>query len=384
MSTLKLNDILEEFEQRLGNQAEPEILTLTEKMGFVSQRTRFNKRLAVADTSNYKVVGLNDIAFNPYLLWAGAVAQNTGWDKAIISPLYPTFRVRAGCHPRFANHLLCGGFLRSHFDSISFGSVQRKRRASVRAFLDLPIPRVPSFAEQERIVKLLDEADELRSLRSQADRRTAEFIPALFHEMFDSTKTVKALKELADVVSGVAKGRKFNREQPVTVPYVRVANVQAGYLDLTELKTIEALPTEVEVLSLKKGDVLLTEGGDFDKLGRGAMLDRDLPNCILQNHVFRVRCNLSQLLPECFSSFLLTQNARSYFRRCSKKTSNLASINMRQLRALPVPVPPLLLQREFAQRVKEIRELESSQAQSRACLETLFTSLLDKAFKGKL
>ena len=243
---------------------------------------------------------------------------------------------------------------------------------------------VPPLAQQERIVKLLDEADTLRKLRSQADRRTAEFILALFDQMFGSTKQIRPLNELADVVSGVAKGRKFNGEQPMTVPYVRVANVQAGYLDLSELKTIEALPNEVEELSLKKGDVLLTEGGDIDKLGRGAMLDRDLPGCIHQNHVFRVRCGRSKLLPEYFASYLLSAEARYYFRRCAKKTSNLASINMGQLRALPVPVPSLPLQDEFAERVKEIRELESAQTRSRARLDALFASLLDKAFKGDL
>jgi len=160
--------------------------------------------------------------------------------------------------------------------------------------------------------------------------------------------------------------------------------VQDGYLDLSELKIIEALPSEVQELSLKKGDVLLTEGGDFDKLGRGAMLDRDLPNCIHQNHVFRVRCDCSQMIPEYFASFLLASDARIYFRRCAKKTSNLASINMSQLRALPVPVATLLQQKVFAERVKEIRALESTQAQSRARLDALFASLLDKAFKGEL
>jgi type I restriction enzyme S subunit len=149
---------------------------------------------------------------------------------------------------------------------------------------------VPPLAEQGRIVKLLDEADELRKLRAQADRRTADLIPAIFHEMFGENAKkphvrVK-LEQIAEVVSGVAKGRKFNGRLPIEVPYLRVANVQAGHLDLSEIKTIQALPEEVEELALRKGDVLLTEGGDFDKLGRGAMLEQDLPNCIHQNHVF--------------------------------------------------------------------------------------------------
>ena len=99
-----------------------------------------------------------------------------------------------------------------------------------------PIP-VPPLAEQERLVRLLDEADELRKLRAQADRRTDALISSLFHEMFG--KYAKKLhyhvrlERIAEVVSGVAKGRNFNGRQPVEVPYLRVANVQAGYLDLS-------------------------------------------------------------------------------------------------------------------------------------------------------
>jgi len=247
---------------------------------------------------------------------------------------------------------------------------------------------VPPLAEQERIVKLLDEADDLRKLRAQADRRAAALIPALFHEMFgENVKKARErvkLEQIAEVVSGVAKGRKFNGRQPVEVPYLRVANVQAGYLDLAEIKTIQALPEEVEELALRKGDVLLTEGGDFDKLGRGAMLDQDLPNCIHQNHVFRVRVEQSKLEPVYFAKFLLTAEARGYFLGCAKRTTNLASINMTQLRALPVPIPPLLLQKEFAVRVAEIREMESAQSASRKRLDDLFQSMLHRAFEGEL
>jgi type I restriction enzyme S subunit len=253
------------------------------------------------------------------------------------------------------------------------------------ATVPVEFPRLP---EQEQIVKLLDEADELRKLRAQADRRTAALIPALFHEMFgENTKKPLArvrLEQIAEVVSGVAKGRKFNGCQPVEVPYLRVANVQAGYLDLSEIKTIQALPEEVEELALRKGDVLLTEGGDFDKLGRGAMLDQDLPNCIHQNHVFRVRVERSKLDPVYFAKFLLTREARGYFLGCAKRTTNLASINMTQLRALPVLLPPLPLQKEFAARVSEIRAMQAEQAASRRRLDELFQSMLHRAFNGEL
>ncbi|MGB8644757.1 MAG: restriction endonuclease subunit S [Anaerolineae bacterium] len=130
--------------------------------------------------------------------------------------------------------------------------------------------------------------------------------------------------------------------------------------------------------------MLLTEGGDFDKLGRGAMLEQDLPNCIHQNHVFRVRTHQDKLIPVFFAKYLLGGNAKAYFLRAAKKTTNLASINMTQLRGLPIPIPPLPLQQEFAARVAEVQAMQDKQAQSRRRLDDLFQSLLHRAFSGEL
>ncbi len=107
----------------------PPVLTLTEKKGFVLQSDRFKKRLATEDTSKYKVVRRNDIAFNPYLLWAGAVAQNTIIDEGVISPLYPTFRIRDGYDARYVARLLLSEKMIAKYDSIAFGSVPRRRRS---------------------------------------------------------------------------------------------------------------------------------------------------------------------------------------------------------------------------------------------------------------
>jgi type I restriction enzyme S subunit len=288
-------------------------------------------------------------------------------------------------HPKFAaNFLRSPAVLNVASNAMAGANLPRIR---LDLLLAIPIP-IPPLAEQERIVKLLDDADELRKLRAQADHRAADLVPALFHEMFgngqkQAFKRIR-LEESAEVASGVTKGRNFQGRQPIEVPYLRVANVQDGHLDLSEIKTIQALPEDLKALALKKGDVLLTEGGDFDKLGRGAMLEQDLPNCIHQNHVFRVRVNQLELNPVFFAKYLMTPDAKGYFLGCAKRTTNLASINMRQLRALPVPIPPLPLQNEFAKRVTEIRELETAQAASRQRLEALFQSLLHRAFNGEL
>jgi type I restriction enzyme, S subunit len=96
------------------------------------------------------------------------------------------------------------------------------------------------------------------------------------------------------------------------------ACVQDGYLDLSEIKTIRALPKDVEALRLQPGDVVMTEGGDFDKLGRGAIWPEGLLDCIHQNHIFRVRLNQLKLKPRFFAALLQSGFAKDYFLRCSK------------------------------------------------------------------
>lgn len=155
------------------------------------------------------------------------------------------------------------------------------------------------------------------------------------------------LESMADVVSGITKGRKTKSEDLTEVPYMAVSNVKDGYIDWTTVKTIEATQQEIEQYRLLADDVLMTEGGDPDKVGRGAIIKEPLENCIHQNHIFRVRLDESVMLPEFFAEYLQHQRSKRYFLGCAKQTTGIASINMTQLRALPVLMPPLSKQEEF-------------------------------------
>ena len=202
----------------------------------------------------------------------------------------------------------------------------------------LSIP-LPPLGEQERIVKLLDEADALRKLRAEADRRLGELVPALFYEMFGTTTLPYVpLADVAEVVSGVAKGGRKSSGL-VEIPYLRVANVQDGHLVLDEVKTITVSEEEGQRYLLKHGDVLLTEGGDPDKLGRGTVWRGEVPDCIHQNHIFRVRPTASARA-EYLSAIIASERGKRYFLRAAKQTTGIATINMTQLKAFPVLVPP--------------------------------------------
>ena len=149
---------------------------------------------------------------------------------------------------------------------------------------------------------------------------------------------VTRLKFVADVRTGVAKGRDLAGQPTITVPYVRVANVQDGYLDLKDVADIEISPVELDRYRLEPGDVLMNEGGDNDKLGRGHIWRGEISPCIHQNHVFAVRP--FGVESEWLNWANSTEYARQFFFSRAKQSTNLASISSSNLRELPIPCPP--------------------------------------------
>jgi len=115
--------------------------------------------------------------------------------------------------------------------------------------------------------------------------------------------------------------------------------VQDGYLNLTEMKTVRVLKDEAHRFLLQPGDVLMTEGGDFDKLGRGTVWTGQISPCLHQNHIFRVRTNSHYLYPEYLALVSRSSYGKHFFLLSSKQSTNLASINSTQLKAFPIPCP---------------------------------------------
>jgi type I restriction enzyme S subunit len=196
------------------------------------------------------------------------------------------------------------------------------------------------------------------------------------------------MDEIADTIGGVTKGRNLTGKATIMLPYLRVANVQRGRLDLDVMKEIEIFASEVGKYRLQDGDVVLTEGGDWDKLGRSAIWRNQIPDCIHQNHIFRARVKSSDVLPEWLMYYTNSEPGQYYFKEAAKQTTNLASINLTQLRACPIPLPPLEEQRHIVadaeRRLESARAVESAAEVGLKRARRLQQAVLRSAFEGRL
>nr|WP_275689481.1 restriction endonuclease subunit S [Nitrosomonas oligotropha] len=193
------------------------------------------------------------------------------------------------------------------------------------------------------------------------------------------------LDEIADIHSGITKGRKIREQVLTEIPYMRVANVQDGYIQLDDVATIAISDEEKERYLLMKHDILLTEGGDPDKLGRGAVWQAQIDPCIHQNHIFRVRIrNDEEFMPHYLSTLIGSQYGKRYFLIAAKQTTGIATINKTQLKEFPVLVPSIQLQKKFSNIVEKIEFQSQKITGNRLMMEKLFVSLTQRAFRGEL
>ena len=287
--------------------------------------------------------------------------------------------------------------------SIDIPNMGYRRHFSL--FSQFAIP-VPPFEEQCRIVDRiesiftkLDEAKE--KAQAVVDgfelRKSAILYKAFTGELtkqwrksrgisIESWRTVPLI-EISTLQTGIMKGKHFN-DKTICLPYLRVANVQDGYFNLKEIKRIEVSEKMVDRYLLQKGDVLFTEGGDFDKLGRGSVWNAEIKVCLHQNHVFVVRPDKKILDPYFLSLQAGSRYGKKYFLSCAKQTTNLASINSTQLKNYPVRLPVIEEQKAILNMVSDVlkkeRQVKDAAELVISQIDVMKKAVLARAFRGEL
>jgi type I restriction enzyme, S subunit len=302
----------------------------------------------------------------------------------------------SGITPDYFNRWLASEPIQAYLSASSEGTTGLSN-LSHSFFRSITIP-CPPPEEQAVIARILDAVDTAIDRTREAVKRARILDHSLLHELLDYGLTkrkrqkskrpahwqIRRVDEVAEVGSGVTLGKDLSGFKYVELPYLRVANVQDGHLDLSDIKTVKVRLNEVERYRLEPGDVLMTEGGDIDKLGRGTLWEGQIPDCLHQNHIFRVRANRELLDPRFFAYVVESDIAKSYFMRVAKRTTNLASTNKTQVRAFRFPVPPVPEQKQIADIVSAAKATLRGYIRKEEALNQLKRSLMHDLLTGKV
>ncbi len=247
---------------------------------------------------------------------------------------------------------------------------------------------VPPLSDQHRIVRILDEANELRKLRQVADKKTAELIPAIFYEVFgDPGRNEKGWPKVS--IGSIAKDIQPGfAQRPDTAGngtlQLRPLNMtRDGALITDGTKVVNCTSKQKSKYRLEPFDILFNNTNSPDLVGKTVLFALK-GDYVFSNHLTRIRVDEKKVLPVFLQHILHGLWRQGYFKRLCTQWVNQAAINFDALSAIEFTLPPLNLQYEFAKRVAEVRGMEEKQAESRKKLDDLFNSLLDRAFKGEL
>lgn len=351
-----------------------ELLSVSHKTG-VTPRPQHVTMFKAESNVGHKICRPDDLAINT--MWAFMGALGVSRQLGVVSPAYGVYRPtnEGELQPKYVDHLLRTDDYKSEYLCRSTGIRSSRLRLYPEQFLRIPII-CPPPEEQSAIVRFLDHADRRIRRYIRAKRQLIALLneqkQAIIHRAvtrgLDPHVRLKPsgvewigdvpehwqrarLKNVAVVQTGVTLGKRYGQIPLQVRPYLRVANVQTGYLDLETVKTVEVPKSEIAGSELQPGDVLMTEGGDIDKLGRGCVWRGEIEGCLHQNHIFAVRPNQKRLLPDFLVVLMASRHGRCYFEITAKRTTNLASTNSTTLGAFPLYLPDIQVQSEILEAV---------------------------------
>jgi type I restriction enzyme S subunit len=351
-------------------------------------RGLLNRPAVTSETTSYPRLNRvlpGRLLYRKLTAYEGAVAvapDDIG--EAFVSPEFPTFRCKDSLLPAYARLMTQNSSFWDELALLCKGVGGRRERLNPRDFLTMPVS-VPTVAEQGRIVDVIQVIDMTLEAALSGAAAADELWWALCDALKEEAEQCDSVRldAIAEISGGLTKNKKdFEAPDLVEVPYLRVANVLRRYLDLSDIAYIRTTPARVAALRLIAGDILLNEGGDKDKLGRGAVWRGELEDCIHQNHVFRARLVDSEFIPE-FVSAWSNSFGKKWFETFGTQTTGIASINKSTLSRFPVPALPYPRQREWSDLLEEVSRQCRAYNEAATRLRTLRVQVLTALLSGE-
>lgn len=263
------------------------------------------------------------------------------------------------------------------------GSTRAKLTKGQAEKIEIPLP---PLEEQKRIAAILDQADDIRRKRQHAIDRLTQLGQAIFYEMFGdpaSNPMGWEIGKIDDLTSSTQYGTSSKAGASGEYPILRMGNLlYSGAMDFTDLKYIDFPKSEVEKYTARSGDILFNRTNSPDLVGKTAVYYGDTP-IGFAGYLVRLRVN-DRAVPEFISAYLNSAYGKALLRGMCKAIVGMANINAKELRGIPIPLPPVDLQRSFQRKISALRENSASPTTQLTDLSKLFASLQHRAFTGQL
>ncbi|KAA0889840.1 restriction endonuclease subunit S [Oryzomonas rubra] len=260
-------------------------------------------------------------------------------------------------------------------------------RTSDLARLRIPLP---TLSEQRWIVNILQEVEEIRRLRAEAEARIVKLIPAMFEEEFgDPVQNPRKwdIKSLAAVINGTPKNGLY---KPADLygdgtPIIRIGDFTGGNLRTSKnLQRVRITDEEVEQFSVGSGQILINRVNSIEHLGKSLLVASLTEPTVYESNMMRLDPKTEKVLPDFLIACLQHSSIVAKLRAKAKKAINQASINQTDVLTLQIPVPPLSVQEGFALQVAQAEGLRTSGERSMRTERALNAALSAHAFSGQL
>ena len=400
-----LHDLLEEVDVRARDMRSAEgeeipVFSLTKRFGLIPQSERFEHRVATEDTSKYKVVRAGHIAYNPYVIWEGAVHALRNADVALVSPVYVVWETRES-DGGYVDHLLRTPEVMDAYNRLSSGAVNRRRSIQKDGFLSIEVS-IPPLEERRAISAALACAirsvaassttvGAVRDLRASLRRHLFTYGAVRLDEV-DQVVTKDTgigqmpegwtIGPLSDYTALVQYGLSLRGSETGPHLMLRMNSLQDGRILTTGapggVQFVDLDRDQLAKFRLETGDILFNRTNSLALVGKTALFEGD-EDTVFASYLVRVRTDRTRLDPHYVNHYLNDAATQSRLKRLASRGVSQSNINASKLRALEIPVPPMAEQLEIVSHLQGVDALlraeEARMAAAQSALDSLLRSL---------
>ncbi|WP_368217609.1 restriction endonuclease subunit S [Blautia obeum] len=377
---VRLGNYIEEYSKKNKADEDIPVYSVTSTQGFC--RDYFGKEVASKDKTTYKIVPQGCFAYNPSRINVGSVDWQRNEERVIVSPLYNVFSVSEELDQEYLYYYLKSDFALQRIRAVATGSVRDNLKLEM--LKEFPI-LLPPKNDQKTIANNLDRVKRIIELRKSEIDKMNELIKARFVELFgdpdnnEKSWDIDKMEHLCEV--GSSKRIYQNEQSMEGVPFLRISDL-VNRIDTGSKKCDLYIPIEKfaelkeQGLVPRSGDILLTARGT---LGRCYIVQSD-DEFYFQDGMITWLSNYDRRITALYISYLFEMPGFRKQIDALQAGSTVAYMSISMTKKLNIMVPPIELQNQFADFVKQVDKSKVAVQKALEKTQLLFDSLMQQYF----